>query len=248
MIKILFQWFLFLASPLVATPTSLFWTLCTTDVVPTSTATVSLTDYFKIESRARPLSFSPLDIGLQFGVFSWKDIQAEAGVDYIIGRGTNDLFFNAKIRLQEKALFANAPSMSIGIFNVGTRTHGANRTNQNIVNIVLGKSLPDWIGGRIFIGAFSGSRAMGKNRQGFMVGFTRSVCTAKDEEGNEYTKWAFGADYASGKNTIGGGGCAVTYYFTPNVNLQTGPVWFNSKKINGSWNWSIQLNVNTSIF
>jgi hypothetical protein len=59
----------------------------------------------------------------------------------------------------------------------------------------------------------------------------------------EYSTWAFSADYATGKNTIGGGGVALTHYFTPDIYLETGPVWFNSRSTNGPWKWALELAV-----
>ncbi len=175
-------------------------------------------------------------------------MRAEVGIDYL--GGTDDpLFFNIGIGLPEDKLFCHAPSFKVGFFNAGTRYHGHGRTNQNIVDLIIGKSLPDWMGGgRLCIGGFSGSRAMGKNRQGFMVSYQHSFCPAKYCDDKDYFKWVLCADYASGKNTIGGGGVGVYYYFTPNISILTGPVLFNSATINGNWKWSVQIDINFSIF
>ena len=51
-----------------------------------------------------------------------------------------------------------------------------------------------------------------------------------------------------GTNVLGGGGIALYYYFTPKINIVTGPVWFNTNKYNGSWKWSIQVDFNFSLF
>lgn len=89
---------------------------------------------------------------------------------------------------------------------------------------------------------------MGKDQQGVMVGYQRLFCPEKYQGKTEYHKWIFSADYASGKNIIGGGGFAVGYYFTPDISLLTGPVWFNSKKLNGNWKWSVQIDIGFSLF
>jgi hypothetical protein len=34
------------------------------------------------------------------------------------------------------------------------------------------------------------------------------------------------------------------YYFTKNIDLLTGPVWFNDEGINGKWKWTVQLDIN----
>jgi len=52
------------------------------------------------------------------------------------------------------------------------------------------------------------------------------------------------ADYASGKNYIGGGGFGMYHYFTKDISLLTGPVWFNDHAINGQWKWTVQLDIN----
>ncbi len=77
-----------------------------------------------------------------------------------------------------------------------------------------------------------------------MVAFDRGFLPAKDAEGNEYSKVVLAADYASGKNSIGGGGAGLYYYFTKNIDLLTGPVWFNDKGINGDWKWTTQIDIN----
>lgn len=235
-------------SILEGTPSSAFWTVCTTDVYATGTGHIDVDNYFTVFNRRGHGSSFPPDIGFELGAFSWKDLSAEAGIDYL--GGTDDpLFFNIGIGLPEDKLFCHAPSLKVGFFNAGTRYHGPNRTNQNIVDVIIGKSLPDWMGGgRLCIGGFSGSRAMGKNQQGFMISYQRSFCPAKYCDDKDYFKWVLCADYASGKNTIGGGGVGVYYYFTPDISILTGPVWFNSRKINGDWKWSVQIDISFSVF
>lgn len=152
-------------SLLEGTPSSVFWTVCTTDVYSTGTGHIDADNYFTVfNRRGEGSSFSP-DIGFEFGVFSFGDFSAETGVDYL-GGTDYPLFFNAGIAVAEDKLFEHAPSLKVGIFDAGSRYRGHNRTNQNIVDIIIGKSLPDWLGGRFCLGGFSGSRAMGKNRQG----------------------------------------------------------------------------------
>lgn len=228
-----------------ATPSTTYWTVCTTDIQATGVWHIGVDNYFTVFNRRGHGSSLPTDVGLTYGLFNWHDLAAEAGIDYL--GGTDDpLFFNVKIGMSENKLFSKAPAWNIGIFNIGTRTRGSGRTNQNIVDIILGKSLPDWIGGSLYIGVFSGNRAMGKDRQGWMMGYVHGFHKAKDCEGKEYHKWVLAADYASGKNTIGGGGVGIYYYFTPDISLLTGPVFFNDAKINGQWKWTIQLDINLS--
>lgn len=223
-----------------AQPLSLFWTNCTTDVWPTGTGTIESYNYFTVFNRRDHGQYFNPDVGFSLGLFTWKNLSGEIGVDYL-GGSDDPLYFNAKVGMPEDKLFKKAPSFSVGIFDIGTRTKTPQRTNQNIVDLVFGKSLPDCIGGRLFVGVFSGSKAMGKNLAGWMVGYTRPFVHTKDCHGREYDKWSIVVDYASGKNTIGGGGAAVCYYFNPDIYIETGPVFFNTAKYNGSWKWSVQL-------
>jgi len=230
-----------------ATPTGLFWTSCTTDVIDTGMGNIDINNYFTLFNRRGHGSVFPSLTAFEVGLMQVGAVKIEGGVDYL-GGNDDPLFFNLGGGITEDVLFKNAPSMKVGLFGMGTRTHGSNRTNQNIFDIIIGKGLPDCIGGRFFIGGFSGSKAMGKDRQGVMLGYQRSFNAAKDSDGIDYYKWIFSLDYASGKNTIGGGGFSVTYCFTPLINIQTGPVWFNSRAINGRWKWTMQINVNFSVF
>ena len=43
---------------------------------------------------------------------------------------------------------------------------------------------------------------------------------------------------------IGGGGFGMYYFFTKDISLLTGPVWFNDHVINGGWKWTTQLDIN----
>jgi hypothetical protein len=81
-----------------------------------------------------------------------------------------------------------------------------------------------------------------------MAAFDRAFLPTKDKEGNEFSRIVLAADYATGKNAFGGGGAGVYYFFTKDISLLTGPVWFNEEAINGKWKWTVQLDINTSIF
>jgi len=181
------------------------------------------------------------------------------------------LLFNAKIGNPEGAFFGSwFPAINIGIFNVGTK---AQVTNMNIVDLIVGKTLgpfgrihgggyygnPDSVlmrqGGckpnpdqsnPVLAGQLTCiPGASGKlDNAGGMVGYDYGFWKVKDAAGNEYNKWTFAADYASGKNFIGGGGFGMYYFFTKDISLLTGPVWFNDHVINGQWKWTVQLDIN----
>lgn len=232
--------FLLFACHLEATPSSLFWTNCTTEVQECGVPHLDVDTYFTVFNRINHGEQLPTDVGLLIGIFSWRELHGEAGIDYL-GGTDYPFFFNTKVGIEENKLFKYAPSMSVGIFNIGTRTRTSKRTNQNVVDLVVGKELPKF-GGHLYIGGYVGTKALGPTRGGFMIGYEKKFCKAKFCDDEEYFKWAFAFDYASGKNAIGGGGFCLEYFFTPKIYLQTGPVWFGDAHINGRWKWGMQLN------
>lgn len=223
-----------------ATPSSLFWTNCTTDIQTAGTVHLNVDNYFRVIHATKGDSAFPTDFGVTIGAFAWHNLQGEIGIDYVT-RPHAPFTCDAKIGFEEDVLCDLAPSFNIGMFGIGTQTSGRHRTNENIVDIIFGKSLPKLLGGKFFLGFFSGSSVIGKNRRGVMVGYRRPLSSVKDASGVEYHKWVLCADYASGKNSIGGGGVALTYYFSPTIDVITGPVWFNDRSINGKWKWSVQI-------
>src|SRR5437868_13810260 len=105
-----------------ATQTSLFWTNCTTQILPTGWGQFDLYDYFTVWNKRHHNQYQAPDVGLELGVFSWDYVQVEAGFDFL--GGTDDpLLFNAKAAIDEDILFKGAPSFSISIFDMGTRYH-----------------------------------------------------------------------------------------------------------------------------
>jgi hypothetical protein len=176
------------------------------------------------------------------------------------------LLFNGKLGTPEGAFFGSwFPAFNVGIFDVGTK---GGVTNMNILDFLVGKTLGPF--GRIHGGGYygnPGSALMRKHgclvgdtnpqiacnadpesgklqNSGGMVGYDYGFWSVKDKDGNEYNKWVFAADYASGKNFIGGGGFGMYHYFTKDISLLTGPVWFNDHVINGQWKWTVQLDIN----
>src|SRR5581483_6169219 len=129
---------LFFSSSVWATPTGLFWTTCTTDTLDTGKGNIDVDNYFTLfEGKGKSSSFSP-DLGFTLGVLSFGDFKLETGIDYLVGHD-NAFYFNSKVGIDEGKLFKDAPSMCLGIFDVGTKSH---KTNYNVVDFVIGKSLP----------------------------------------------------------------------------------------------------------
>jgi hypothetical protein len=231
-----------------ATPSTTFWTPMTLDIQSYKVAHLGIDNYFSVEKKASsdPLVALPTDIGLTIGVLPFEKIQMEVGVDALYGPLSDyPYFLNAKIGAPEDVLFKYSPALQVGIFGVGTKNKV---TNQDVLYGVIGKTIPSV--GRLSVGPYIGNKDVlvnasgAKENTGFMVAFDHSFLPVKDTAGNEYSKVVIAADYASGKNVIGAGGFGVYYFFTKDISLLTGPVFFNEKAINGSWKWTTQLDIN----
>lgn len=229
-----------------ATPSTTYWTPMTLDIQSYKVPHLGIDNYFTIDKTkaSGDQGALPTDIGLTIGVLPFEKIQMEVGVDANYP-GDDPYSFNAKIGAPEDALFKGAPALQIGVFGVGTKDKV---TNQNVVYGVIGKTIP--MLGRISVGPYFGNKealnvgTTGTDDTGFMVAFDHGFLPTKDAAGNEYSKIVFAADYASGKNAIGAGGAGIYYFFTKDISLLTGPVFFNEKAINGAWKWTTQLDIN----
>ena len=233
-----------------ATPTGTFWTPMSMDIQSYKMVHLGIDNYFTVNKKASSgdQGAFPSDVGLTVGVLPFEKIQMEVGID--ANYPTDYPYsFNAKIGTPEDALFKYSPALQVGIAGVGTKSKV---TDYNVIYGVIGKSIPEI--GRLSAGPYMGNKdlllnASGeKENTGFMVAFDRGFIPAKDAAGNEYSKVVFAADYASGKNAVGGYGFGVNYYFTKDISLLTGPVFFNEKAINGAWKWSTQLDINFPSF
>jgi hypothetical protein len=240
-------------SQAMATPSTTYWTPATSDIQPYGVAHLGIDNYFTLQKKSDDATPAlPTDVGLTVGVLPFERIQMEVGVDFMAP--TEDQFmFNAKIGTPEGALFEGSPAINLGVFNAGTKTTGPalSRTDQNIVDIIVGKTLPIFgCSCRFHAGGYIGNpdalvNGNGeKENTGYMIGWDMGIMQEKESDGGEYYKWVFAADFASGKNAIGGGGAGVYHYFTKNISVLTGPVWFNEEAINGKWKWTTQLDIN----
>lgn len=228
-----------------ATPSTTYWTPMTVDVQSYGVMHIGVDNYFTLLRDAEDGSGAfPTDLGLTVGILPFKKLVAEVGVD-LLEPSDDPLYFNAKVGIPEGVLFDGCPTFQVGLFNVGTEK---GVTDQNVVYAVAGKTVPGI--GRLSAGPYVGNKNVLVDRDGneenagFMAAFDRGFLPVKDNEGNEYNRWVFAADYASGENAIGGGGFGIYHFFTKDVSLLTGPVWFNEEAINGEWKWTVQLDVN----
>jgi len=229
-----------------ATPSTTNWTPMTLDIQSYKVMHLGIDNYFTVDKKASSgdQGAFPTDVGLTIGVLPFEKIQMEVGIDANYP-SDNPYLFNAKIGAPEDVLFKYSPALQVGIFGAGTKNKV---TNYNVLYGVIGKSIPSV--GRLSVGPYTGNKDAlgGTDHTGFMVAFDRGFFPAKDAAGNEYNKVVLCADYASGKNAIGGGGPGVYYYFTKDISLLTGPIFFNEKAINGTWKWSTQLDINFPSF
>jgi hypothetical protein len=237
------------SSMALATPSTTYWTPMTPDIQGFKVLHLGIDNYFSVY-RPDPAVVNTLntDVGLTIGVLPFEKLQMEVGIDAIYPTDY-PYSFNAKIGAPEDALFKGAPALQVGVFNVGTKSKV---TNQDILYGVIGKTIP--MLGRLSVGPYIGNASVLKNingnaeNAGFMVALDHGFFSTKDSAGNEYNKVVLAGDYASGKNAFGGGGVGVYYYFTKDISLLTGPVWFNEKAFNGSWKWTTQLDINLPSF
>lgn len=236
-----------------ATPSTTFWTPMTLDIQPTGVFHLGIDNYFAVgKTSANGGGAFPTDHTVfELGAALSPRLQMEFGVDYF-GGADNPWLFNAKIGSPEDVWFKGQPALELGVFDMGTKTTGPSRTDWDIVYLVIGKSIPGI--GRISVGPYIGNAAAlisstGKRENsGYVVAFDRAFVPITDKEGNQFNRLVFAADYASGKNILGGGGFGLYYFFTKDISLLTGPVWFNDAGINGAWKLTTQVDINLPRF
>jgi hypothetical protein len=95
-----------------ATPSTTFYTPCTTYIQPFKVPHITYDSYFNDNTDF------PTDVGLTIGLVPWDKFQAEAGID-LFYPSDYPLFFNARIGFPDDALFTNSPGINLGIWGVG---------------------------------------------------------------------------------------------------------------------------------
>jgi hypothetical protein len=227
-----------------ATPSTTYWTTCTPDVQPYGKWHITYDSYFTVGRKGTEQGDFPTDIGLTVGVLPYEKLNMEVGIDLL--EPTDDpLFFNAKLGTPEGSLYEGSPAMSFGVWNMGTQD---GITDYDIWHFVAGKTLPGNFG-RLHGGAYTGSTNTLRSsdgdveNKGFMIGWDKGFYPVEEGQ-REFNRFILAADYASGDNAIGGGGVGLYAFFTPDVSLLVGPVWFNDEDLNGDYKWTMQLDIN----
>ncbi len=227
-----------------ATSSTTYWTPCTSDVQPYKKWHITYDSYFTVGKQGGEKGDFATDMGLTVGVLPFEKLNLEVGFDWQEPTD-NPLSLNAKLGTPENSLFQGSPALNLGVFNVGTKK---NVTDYNIFDFIVGKTLPYKLG-RLHLGYYYGNKdtlksgSGKKENDGFMVGYDYGFYPVKDDLG-EFNKFVLAADYASGKNAIGGGGVGLYYFFTKDISLLGGPVWFNDQKLNGNPKFTVQLDIN----
>lgn len=221
-----------------ATPSSTFWTTAQTDVQPTGVWHAGVDCYFTVDktSASGEQGDFPADFGLTVGLPIWGKLQAEVGVDAMFP-SDHPLYLNAKVGLPEGCFGAWSPSVSLGVFNVG---FAQGETDYNILHAAAGMTLPLKLG-RLFLGGYIGNGNLlvssdgADESAGFMIGYDRPLIEGR---------LSIAADYAGGRNAIGGGGIGLCYYCSDKTSILAGPVWFNDAALNGPVKWTVQVDIN----
>ena len=246
-----------------ATPSTTYWSPATPDIQGFGVLHIGVDNYFTIGKNARAGAGNfPTDVGLTMGVLPFEKIQMEVGVDMLEpksdwappGQNVSSFSYNAKLGSPENVWFKESPALYVGYLSGGFAHHNvpSNLTALDTFYGTIGKTIPFL--GRISFGPYIGNSRTVVNKygnsanKGWMAAWDHGFLSTKDKEGNEFNRLVLCADYVSGDNVLGGGGVGLYYYFTKDISLLTGPVWFNEQDINGKWKWTIQLDINVDVF
>jgi hypothetical protein len=219
----------------------------TLDIQPYGVFHLGIDNYFRVSKSSADGAF-PTDItSPTIGVLPFNKIQMEVGVDYFANT-PHPWLYNFKIGTPEDAFFKGQPALQVGTFLLGRKTK-TDRSDYDVVYGVVGKTLGPI--GRVSVGPYVGNHATllssrGKaDNVGYMVAYDRGFVPVRNSKGAvDYNRFIFAADYASGKNFIGGGGGGIYFFFTKNISLLVGPTFFNDQGVNGKWKPSTQLDIN----
>lgn len=226
-----------------ATPSTNFWAPSTPYVQPFRVLHLTYDSYFHSAASY------PIDVGATLGVLPWKQFQAEVGFDLFYASVASDgavdfpVVLNGKVGAPEDVYFKGQPAWSFGIFGAGFEK---DYNDQNVLYGVLGKTLP-----RVGFASVGGYYALNEDlfrsvdgdveRSGLLAGWASPAIDVPNIDKIMLT-W----DVQTGHNVLGATGGGLYLYFTPAIDLLTGPVFFFEKELQpggASWMWSVQLDV-----
>lgn len=236
-----------------ATPSTTFWAPSTPYIQPFGVPHITYDTYFTGSAAF------PIDTGLTIGFLPFDKFQGEVGFDFLYPTadlpkpdGTVEslsfpVLFNGKIGSPEGAFGDWSPAWSAGVYNVGVKK---NVTNFNVFHLMTGKTFP-YIGEPEigFYHALNGT-LVPRDRTGVMAGWFSPDIDIKKPY---LDKIVLAADVQAGKNVLGAWGGGIYFYFTPQIDLLTGPVFFLNRNAQGppalignrnpDMIWTLQLDI-----
>jgi len=225
-----------------ATSSTTFWTPATTYTQP------YLVPHITYDSYVAEKGGLQNDYGLEVGVLPFEKLQGEVGIDsFLPGLAKNNLYLNGKLTIPEGAFNKLQPGVSVGVVGVGFKK---DVSDYNVLHGEIAKTFP--VVGNVAVGGYYGLNdklfvsSKGKTEQGGLMASWTSPDIVLNLPG--LNKIVFLADVQTGNNVFGAIGAGVGLYFTPAIDILTGPVFFNDsdlmKNAYGSdFMWSIQLDV-----
>jgi len=203
-----------------ATSSTTFWTPATTYVQPYLVPHVTYDTYVAEQSGFQN------DYGLTIGFLPFEKLQGELGIDsFMPGLAKSNLYLNGKLALPEGAFGEYFPGISAGILGVGFKTDAS---NFDILHAEIGKTFP--LIGNLVVGGYYGlndklmiSSDLKKEQSGFLAAWTSPDIVLNLPGLNKITLMA---DVQTGKNAFGAVGGGIGLYFTPSIDILTGPVFF----------------------
>jgi len=225
-----------------ATSSTTFWTPATTYTQP------YLVPHITYDSYVAEKGGLQNDYGLEVGVLPFEKLQGEVGIDsFLPGLAKNNLYLNGKLTIPEGAFNKLQPGVSVGVVGVGFKK---DVSDYNVLHGEIAKTFP--VVGNVAVGGYYGLNdklfvsSKGKTEQGGLMASWTSPDIVLNLPG--LNKIVFLADVQTGNNVFGAIGAGVGLYFTPAIDILTGPVFFNDsdlmKNAYGSdFMWSIQRDV-----
>jgi hypothetical protein len=222
-----------------ATPSTTYWTPATTYVQPFLVPHLTYDTYFG-ETGAYQI-----DTGITIGILPFEKVQAEVGFDLLYpGKTKAGFLLNAKLVLPEGAFGEYVPGFSLGVQNVGFEK---NVSDLNLIHGSVGKTFGF---GNLTLGAYYGANKKALltteatvPQFGGLASYTSPDINVKV---TGLDKVVLIADVQTGKNNFGAYGVGAAFYFTPAIDVITGPVFFLDKGVQPGGSkmlWTVQLDV-----
>jgi hypothetical protein len=238
-----------------ATPSTTFYTPATTYVQPFAIPHITYDTYFNGDGAY------PIDTGLTIGILPFEKFQAEVGIDAFLpyngffAAPAGPILLNGKVGVPENAFAPWFPGMSVGMYGMGFTKgtsfyvlHGAVSKSFSVGTIVAGGYYGAGGSDRLWTSSSGDVNRLGA------TGAVVSPDVVLDLQGLK--KINFFADIQTGKNAFGGWGAGVGIYFTPAIDILTGPVFFFDRDLQPPFPpagegsrmmWTVQLDVDIDL-